>query len=449
SGAAIVTEVIPEKGPGIRKMYDYTYPAYWKYEELGLDSENARLIRFNITSGGSVITAAQKVYFNPGDRLSVFEYELTPTPKVMDFVGDYWVIENESTGDYFLADKAGALFAPSAGTDYRFRVVDPGNKNSTGAAMANVSSLQGPSGSPYAPGYPHQKVVNISGIELSESAKLGGTCIGQGDELNPYTHNLKGQWKLKHSYSFDGKRDYSTTNSRKDGCLTVYQPFWQNQGGTWLAIDDPTRVGYTAADPYQDWIQNGEATVHNEYGFGLESKNPLDVHSTAGVGYNHSYSTYNAVNARYQEVAFDGFEDYQTNGYLDETGNFVSYPCQVRHLDGGAIAPSYNEAHTGQCSYAVGSSNEGHFYARVWDGTPAISATHASPYVLAPNEKLDGFKLINDEADNRYVLSVWVKERIPANPISYDAANVVITIDGDVITPLEENRSNIIDGWQR
>lgn len=449
SGAAIVTEVIPEKGPGIRKMYDYTYPAYWKYEELGPDSDNARLQRLNITGGDAVIEPSEEVYFNVGDRLSVFEYQLLPFPKETAYAGGFWVIENEATGELFLADKDGALFSPIMGTIYRFRVIDPGNKNSMGAAMANVSSLKAPSGSPYSPGYTHDKVISISGIELFEDAKLGGTCVKKNDVLNPYTHNIKGQWKLKHSYSFDGKRDYTTTNSRVDGCLTVYQPFWQNQEGVWMSIDDPARTGYTASDPYQDWIQNGEATVHNEFGFGLESKNPLGVYSTAGIGYNHSYSTYNAVNARYQEIAFDGFEDYQTNGYFDDTEHFASFPCQIRHLDGGAIAPSYVEAHTGKCSYAVKSKNEGHFLTSVWNGSPSSSATHTAPYVLAPNEKLDGFKLINDESDNRYVLSVWVKEQFPTNPISYNAAQVVITINDVVITPLEESRTNIIDGWQR
>lgn len=449
SGAAIVTEVIPEKGSGIRKMYDYSYPAYWKYEELGLDSDNARIARLNITGTDAVIEPAEEIYFNLGDRLSVYEYQLSPIPKVLGFTGDFWVIENEATGEYYLADKAGALFDPVGTIDYRFRVIDPGNKNSTGAAMANVSSLSPPSGSPYAIGYPHTKVISISGIELFEDAKLGGTCVNSGDVLNPYTHNLKGQWKLKHTYSFDGKRDYSTTNSRVDGCLTTYQPFWQNQGGTWMAINDPARTGYTGSDPYQDWIQNGKATVHNEFGFGLESKNPLGIYSTAGVGYNHSYSTYNAVNARYQEVAFDGFEDYETNGILDATATYVEFPCQERHLQGSSVTISDREAHTGKNSYFVQGPNSGLFKTKVWDGNPAVDATHAALFALAPAEELDGFKLINDETDNRYVLSVWAKENKPSNPINYDAAGVSIDIDGSLIIPSAINRSNIIDGWQR
>ncbi|NVK63403.1 MAG: hypothetical protein HWE22_02400 [Flavobacteriales bacterium] len=452
SGAAIVTEVIPEKGPGTRKMYDYNYPAYWKYKELGQDSENARVIRSNITGADAVIDAGEETYFNPGDRLSVFEVAPAPiVPGISTYVSDFWVIENEATEELYLADKDGVLFNPTAGTIYRFKVIDPGNKNATDVSMANVSSLIGPDLgiSPYYDEYPHEKVINISGIELFEDAKLGGTCVNVGSQLNPYTRNIKGQWKLKHTYSFDGKRDYSADNSRVDGCLTEYQPFWQNQDGEWLAINDPTRTGYTAADPYQDWIQNGEATVYDEFGVGLESKNPLEVYSTAGIGYNHSYSTYNAVNARYQEVAFDGFEDYETNGVLDGTGTFVEFPCQERHLDGGTINVALNEAHTGKNSMAVTSSNEGHFYAEVWDGNPAVSMTHTIPFVLAPDEELDGFKLINDEDDNRYVLSVWVKEENPDLPTTFNAANVSIEIDGSSVIPLETNRSNIIDGWQR
>ena len=212
-----------------------------------------------------------------------------------------------------------------------------------------------------------------------------------------------------------------------------------------MAINDPARTGYNPADPYRDWIQNGEATVHNEYGFGLESKNPLNIHSTAGVGYNHSYSTYNAVNARYQEVMFDGFEDYETNGIVDGTGVFVEFPCQERHMAVSAISLSDKEAHTGKYSYLVDGPNDGLFSGTVWDGTPAPSITHLMPYVLAPSEELDGFKLVNDEEDNRYVLSVWAKEVAPNNPVNYDDAGVSIFIDGSLITPLEENRSAIID----
>jgi hypothetical protein len=75
--------------------------------------------------------------------------------------------------------------------------------------------------------------------------------------------------------------------------------------------------------------------------------------------------------------------------------------------------------------------------------------THTSPFVLAPSEELDRFRLINDEVDNRYVFSVWAKENGLGNPINYDAAGVIIVIDGSTVTPSAINRSNIIDGWQR
>ena len=71
TGAPIVTKVSPEHGDGKQYVYQYDFPAYWAYPNMGMASDNAGIRRTNITGSGSVVTNQQKPYFSPGDELMV------------------------------------------------------------------------------------------------------------------------------------------------------------------------------------------------------------------------------------------------------------------------------------------------------------------------------------------------------------------------------------------
>lgn len=451
TGGAIATEVTPEKGHGVQKIYEYSYPAHWAYEALGLASDNTGIKRFNITGAGSTILISEKPYFFPGDEIMIFEYSDGFIPIPIAYEGDHWVVENESTGDYFLADENGTVFTPVLGTTYLFKVQHSGKRNAAGAAMASVSTLEKHLGdTPYgidAP--PLTSIINLSGTDFFEEAKNHESgCISATDVINPYKHNLKGQWKAQNSYVFDGDRDYSSGNSRQDGLLTTFQPFWVNDGGAWKKIDDPTRIDYNPADPLQDWIKTGTATLFDAYGHSLESKNALHINSSQDIGYNQQISKNATSNARYAEAGFDGFEDYFTDGIYDG-GSFTPYACIPRHFDwSGAGTISAAEAHTGLYSLLVQGPNSGEYLSSTWNGIEPTSSPHAAPFEVQEADLIPSFRLINDETDNTYILTVWAKENDWTKVVNYDAASIEVFIGPDLVGS-EVSRSRIINGWQR
>ena len=447
TGAAIATEITPEKGDGVQKMYEYTTPAYWKYQALGLASDNINITRNNITGSGSTILTEEKQYFNPGDELRVVEFlGLIPTA-----LENYWVIENEASGEYFLANKEGQAFTPDPSKEYGFKVLYPGNTNQTGASMTSISTLKKHMGSsPYITDgnttYMHEEVINVSAVDFFESAKLNrNNCIVVDDTINPYVHNLKGQWKPHHSYVFDGNRDYSNDDSRKDGLLTAYQPFWQINESGWYK-----------SDPLQNWIKTGTATLFDAYGHALESKNALNIYNSQGIGYNQQMAKNSNSNARYTEAGFDGFEDYYVDGTVDGltgiTPNFTPYACNARHFEAVSATNHLNdqEAHTGKYSmYAK--LRDVVFESTIWDGAETPSATHGQPYEVEETDRLPGLRFLNSDPDNRYVATVWAKEMNPSKVHTYDGAGIMILKNTGAWeeVPIEETRSNIIDGWQR
>lgn len=456
TGNPLATEIIPEKGDGKEMLYEYVYPAYWAYDGMGLTSDNSGLKRFNITGGGTTVLPAEKPYFYPGDELTIIEFSTGIIPIPLGALANHWVVENETTGAYFLADADGVVFNPDPSKEYLFKVQHPGKSNDGKVAMASVVTLKKHTGlSPYVAGYTHANVVNLSGLEYFEEAKLRtDPCAAAGSVINPYSHNLKGLWRVQHGYQFDGDRDYSSGNSRKDGLLTAYRPFWQNVGGNWLPIYDPGRPDYSASDPYQEWIKTSSATLFDSYGFNLETKNALDLYQSQGTGYNKQLQKNVSTNSRYAESGYDGFEDYFLDGVYDHTGAmpFLPYGCHVRHFGylNGYNFVKMDEAHTGRYSLFVLGDKQGHFASRTWDGSEPSVAPHGAPYVVQPAEVIPTFRLMNDQAVNKYVLTVWVKERgpSPASLFDYVGAKVELDIPSWTV-PVEEKRSNIIDGWQR
>lgn len=447
TGSAIVTEIEPEEGPGLQYMYDYNYPAYWAYEGMGLTSDNSGIRRENITGSGTTIIPSEKPYFYPGDELVILEYSPASALIPSNALGKHWVVRNETTGDYFLADVDGFVFTPVPTTRYEFKVQHPGKTNETGEMIANVASLAKYTGeSPYVEGYPHTDIINISGLDFFEKAKLSAnTCLGADDRINPYVHHLRGEWKPRNTYIYDGDRSYATGNSRVDGLLTEYQPFWQNVGGSWVKMEEPL----------QDWIKTSTATLYDAYGHGLESKDALNIYASNGRGYNEQITKYSTANARYLEAGYAGFEDYYVAGVVNGvstspdgviTPNFSPYACTSNHFDLNAAGKtSSGEAHTGSQSLFVAGPANGFFSIHTWDGVEALESLHSSPYILQEAEIIPGFRLITDQDVNRYVLTVWAKELDPEKVINFDGAGVSIASAVDVV----EKRSDIIDGWQR
>lgn len=447
TGAPLVTEVAMEQpGAGVteQKTYVYNYPAHWAYPGMEIGSENINIRRNDILDGNNYILTGEAQYFFPGDVVQA------STGAIVH------VVQDESNNRYFLANADGTEFVdPGTGTEYR--VLLPGRKNFTGAPMASVTTLDTypTTQSPYDTLYIHTRIIGIAGTDFFEKAKLEGSCFAftgdVGDPINPYRYNLLGQWKQHNSYSFDHDRDYTQTGTRNDGLLTTYQPFWKNQGGTWLPIYNSQRSDYDPNDPLQNWIHTSEATLFNHRGMANEAENALDIKSASYVGYNYRHSKASVTNSRYEESGFDGFEDYLSDGeYSTIKTEFTPFSCINDHFRLNAPTLKNTEAHTGNYSVQVTAGNYVAFTSEVWDGTPENTYTHDKPFRPNNGDLIKSHRFVNAEAENKYVVTAWVKEdNTSAQLLDYQAAVRIALPNQQLMLVADEKRSNIIDGWQR
>lgn len=143
-----------------------------------------------------------------------------------------------------------------------------------------------------------------------------------------YTNGTKGSWRAWTSYTYVTDRDYTKANLRDKGVFTQFTPFsWTGANG-------------------KEWQMAGLATKYDPHGYELESVNAIGNYSAALYSYNDNLPVAVVQNARYNEILFDGFENYPLDCNNHWTGGDVG---QIM------TSPIYTKSfsHTGQHSYKV------------------------------------------------------------------------------------------------
>lgn len=452
TGVPIVTKVEHEIGNGSKPIYQYDYPAYWMYDGMGLASENWGANFTDIANSDAKITLAGfENFLNPGDEIAVSEIDdVTSLPS---FVGKYWVLKNETSGDYYLIDRYGdkATYYDVA-KSYDYKVIRSGKRNLLGSTAASVTSLSYDEDA-YTPSFAHSDILNASAVEYTEEAfgyesdKIDDNgaltpedvyqdlCgLVEGQKVNPYVQGLRANWNLLASYVFDGDRDQASGEIRSDGTLDNYIAFWKNTAGNWGINPD--------GEVAQKWIKAAIATIFEREGYNLESKDALGIYSSIQLGYNKTLKVAEAVNARYYEVGFEGFEDLN----YDQTGD-----CSNPHFrfENGTIINNPALAHSGRHSIRVAEGDYSYHQSPVVNNISHNTSDHGAPYIIQAEELISTHNYIIDPTESRkFVLTAWAhEENTNAQVLTFDGADININIPG--VTIIQERRSNIIDGWQR
>lgn len=340
TGAVLLTET---KNQFDDPIYSFTYPAHIEYEGMGPAYKNIDLqLKVDDISN-------PKQYFVPGDELEVFEFgsgpigSITWHPKV-------WV-KTVSTTAFSAIDIDGA---PVNLSGKYIRILRSGRRNQQGTPIGSfvskVSPLQDSDGN----GKPEKLIIDASrgilkadAVEFKEDWGLFCECgIKEGMPFNPYVLGTKGNWRMLKSYLQLTGRTQSTvnrnTNVREDGIYTGFQPFWEVP---------KTKTTDPWAKSMESWQATSEVTIYSPYGFELENKDALGIYSSAIYGYNNSLPTAVSANAKYKEIAFDGFEDYDFNSCKDD---HFSYKSQTPTND----KLERKKSHTGKNSIKVGANSE-------------------------------------------------------------------------------------------
>lgn len=305
-------------------IYTLNYPAYWHYDQMGPAYKNIDFVSDPMTfdaNGVGAHTNASK-YFSEGDEVLIASSNIEKG----------WVTNVSGNEITVLLKNGTPLTNPAI-----LKVLRSGRRNMQMQPMASITTLQNPLTSFQSNLY--ENVIQASAIEFSDEWRTYCDCHedsnGNLSTTNPYVLGTKGNFRPVTSHlhlSGRTQSDYdSNTNIRKDGVFTSYTPFYKlTIGGDW-EIDK------------KDWTYTAEVTEFNPFGQELENRDALGRYSAATFGFNQTLATAAAANARYKDIGFDSFEDYDFS------------PCADNHFkfDKDQITLSKDESHTGNTSIKI------------------------------------------------------------------------------------------------
>lgn len=445
-------------------LYSLNYPAHWKYTGLANSSVNdhAYFKGGSISGTNNIInsSATNGASFSIGDELLLHNELTTIDTKawVLDIVGSdvYLIDENGSAGS----------FNGYNWSDYSIRIQRSGRKNQVGASMMSLASRSNPvAGAAIDFPAAGASVLNVSAARLGENSNV--PCIPDeyigdpiasnysdrqyepGDVINPFLKGVRGNYRMTSQYSLQTDRvTGNTLGIRQDGDLTDFIPFYAPVNGQWYSIDEALHPNYSGGDLI-DWRELGKTTVYDEFGKPLESVNQLDIASSVQYGMNADLKLIpksSAVNAKANEIAFDGFEDYQY--YTANQIDYLNYGFSMDPTGSGTAILVDDIRHSGDYSMEISNPTTFTYYA---SGANPGQTGHIvnGEYQV---QGCDCIKSFEPTVAETYVLSVWVKEDTKIYP--YQKAKVSVSfLDlnnqqigyATILSP----EGAVIDGWQK
>ncbi|MFT3935474.1 MAG: hypothetical protein QM726_17740 [Chitinophagaceae bacterium] len=293
--------------------------------------------------------------------------------------------------------------------------------------------------------------------------------VSSNPYTNPYVTGMRGNWRVQKSYAYHTDRKaelpyikpgepdvIEKTDVRRSGAYTTFNPFWQYQSAKWVA--QPDMITQDA-----NWVKANEITAFNQKGQELENVDALNRYSSAQFGYLQSVPTAVASNARYTDIGFDGFEDYDFG--LDNCINaadtcnleghfsFRKFSNNPFNAYGNAVKVDASYAHTGRNSLkvtpgAASNSKIGIIRSISQFNITDLYSFQGNAMQLAEGGKLKDF---NPQPGKKYILSAWIKDdgnNVQQGPAANSAAAAVdITTGGQTFTTVKAGPR--VEGWRK
>lgn len=344
TGDVLVTETVNEYND---KYYTTNFPAYWAYEGMGQTARNLDSFwEFEVSNTDQYriknFSTANTDYLSNGDELW-----LVPPQGLLDANHELllpkkgWVV-NLAADKFNLIDSRGMKINADQLPRGTFKIIKSGYKNLQMSSMASVTSMKNPlANNPEGKlshslfqtgGGTNPKIINASAVEYKETWPAQCECNlpkmkfdAQGELMfeynaqansnddpddvlerayNPYLYNIKGSWRANKSYAFLTERDNVNNVPRISGFYKEFNSFYVLSADKWAK---------TSGSNYQRWTFASQVTKYNPYGQEVENKDALNRYSSALFGYNYKFPSAVGSNAKYRELGFDGFEDYNSS----------------------------------------------------------------------------------------------------------------------------------------
>jgi hypothetical protein len=431
-------------------VYNFTYPAHWAYEGMGSAYTNIGFQMDNINIWHGKIKnyiGAKSASLMSGDELYLFNSSNSSPRKV-------WVYSPDG-GQATLLEQNGK--AVDSANNCSLKVVRSGKRNMSSTPIGSVTTLANPiHWIDNIAGYlKFSNVLDASAAQFSDKWKMyicGKLKNGTPDAnnvlstvINPFNKGIRGIWrkKLDLVYMDVRKQKSPMTNARTDGQFRSFFPYWVFNNLTTVSND-------TSAH----WTWTKQATQYSPYGFEIENKDALNNYTAALYGFNNSLPLAVASNAKYSQVAYDGFEDYycDTLGVKNPVVTFRSPHWNLINCTKVATKTSLvtTQHHTGRYSLMIKSAYQDTITVKLNNcATPANDANIFPEYSIKPSDVIYGFF---PDTGKKYLLSMWVKkDSADCKIFNYSGIGVKIEFDAAIPTSTVylSPTGEVIEGWQK
>lgn len=283
------------------------------------------------------------------------------------------------------------------------------------------------------------------------------TCgISPGAVVNPFTTGIYGNWRAEAAYRFLTDRGNSGI-LKEQGYFEDFYPFFN---GT--ASDGPAPVNGVTFGPAGtgseagSWQEAAKSEVIDPFGRQLQSRDALGIPSASVYGYFFQLPIAMAQRSHHQDIAFDGFEDYDFINVAESPFDACTLPAHWRLPEGAApVDPGANvgrdldEAHSGQ--YALRLEGETTIERDLFSVCDPDSRTLPSgtSYSIQDCDLIRNFS----PSPGQYWLSAWVKETSgsPVLDTAYEKSSIEVEMQIGATTLSETFNVEglLVDGWQQ
>jgi hypothetical protein len=258
--------------------------------------------------------------------------------------------------------------------------------------------------------------IPLANCETAPNGRGEIRCLGTGRTvINPFVTGVLNNWRPLHEWVFATTLQ-NNGNLQTGGTYNDFQNFFTGSF--------PLR--FAARSAGSKWVRKSSLILCDNHGRNIESKDAIDNYSAELYGYGFSLPIATASNARHNEIAFDGFEDYNFRNQPNNPFNTCRLPAHFKPIEYDAL--DKNISHTGLYSLPVasGTSVTRNFVPR-WDRP--VAATTSAQYHADNSVIISPF---SPARGKEYHLSVWVKKEI-AQPPSSSNAGFLQQISRDIL----------------
>ncbi|RXK85266.1 hypothetical protein [Filimonas effusa] len=435
--------------------YAFTYPAWMikDYETMGGAYKNLGIVLRDLSSDPSGIIQNYLSFLNPGDELGDMSGSATSQRA--------WVIKDDE-GKYRLIDKNGEWIRANNVT---YIILRSGKRNMLNASAGTVVCMNNPIFNGTLNLGVDRRILEAKMLEYGQvwgapiknkyepyngtARSSWGGCVDPVNRvINPYYEGILGNWRPKADYVYVTNRVHrqsqstlaGSTDIRNSGFYQDYSLFWlrETTGALNKFIKNPDLAA-------SKWVANNTSIYYDQKGNEIESKDPLNRYGAVLYGYQQSAAIAIAANARHNEIAFDGFEDYNySSGVIDTCPMQKHFDWELSNVNGNcssSVCLSGLRAHTGKYSLQL----NGGFGITKAQGSGvepnAIFSLLGGKYTLTNNELAKGFGTVPQK---EYLLSMWVYDGQPASGL---LTKLSISVNGEPYA--NQSLLPVVEGWKK